>query len=84
MAFVTTKSVTNRRKFANQLRQAIHEFTCVRFLQSMYSIVNSMHSPCMRLELLQFILGLDSRYSIQLIQESIEYSATLLSIRNDI
>lgn len=84
MAFITTKSVTNRRKFAQQLHQAVNEFTCVHFLQEMYSIVKSMHSPCMRLELLQYILGLDSRYSIHLVRECIELAATCLSAKNNL
>ena len=82
LAFITTKSVTNRRRFAQQLRRAIDEFTCIHFLQGMYEIVKAMHSPCMRLELLQFMLGLDNRYSVHLIQESIELAATCLSVSN--
>ena len=82
MAFITNKSVHNRRKFAQQLRRAVDEFTCVHFLQEIYAIVKAMHSPCMRLELLQFILGLDNRYSVHLIEESIELAATCLNISN--
>lgn len=82
MAFVTNKSVNNRRKFAQQLRKAAPEdsFSSVGFLQGMYDIVDHMHSPCMRLELLQFILALDNRYSVELIKESIELAATCLSV----
>ena len=82
MAFVTNKSVTNRRKFAQQLRTAApeHGFTSVGLLQGIYDIVDHMHSPCMRLELLQFILALDNRYSVELIKESIELAATCLSV----
>ena len=52
MAFVTNKSVHNRKHFAQHLRQAAPEdgFTCVGFLQVIYEIVSNMHSPCMRLE----------------------------------
>ena len=82
MAFVTNKSVTNRRKFAQQLRQAApdHGFSGVGFLQGIYGIVEQMHSPCMRLELLQYILALDNRYSVELIKESIELAAACLSV----
>jgi len=84
MAFVTNKSVHNRRKFAQQLRKAApseaDKFTTVGFLQGVYDIVDHMHSPCMRLELLQYILGLDNRYSVHLIKESIELAATCLSV----
>ena len=83
MAFVTNKSIHNRRKFAQQLRKAApcgDAFTTIGFLQRVYDIVEHMHSPCMRLELLQYKLGLDNRYSIHLIKESIELAATCLSI----
>ena len=81
-AFVTDKSVHNRRKFAQQLRKAAptDNFTTVGFLQGIYDIVDHMHSPCMRLELLQYILALDNRYSVELIKESIHLAATCLSV----
>ena len=82
MAFVTGKSVNNRRNFAQQLRKAAPtgHFTSIGFLQGMYSIVCKMHSPCMRLELLQYILALDNRYSVELIKDSIELAAACLSV----
>lgn len=83
MAFVTNKSVTNRRKFAQQLRKSApenDEFDPMVFLQGIYEIVCQMHSPCMRLELLQYILALDNRYSVELIKESMELAATCLSV----
>ena len=86
MAFVTNKSVHNRRKFAIQLRKAAaaedeqENFTTVGFIRVIYNIVDAMHSPCMRLELLQYILGLDNRYSVYMIKESIELAATCLSV----
>jgi len=106
MAFVTNKSVHNRRKFAQHLRKAVaapssssvvtsaaaaaaaasaapsrtNEYTTVGFLRTIYEIVDAMHSPCMRLELLQYILGLDNRYSVSMIKESIKLAATCLSL----
>lgn len=52
MAFVTNKSVHNRKQFAEHLREAIDttDFSCVRFLQVVYNILEHMNSPCMRLE----------------------------------
>jgi hypothetical protein len=81
-AFVTDKSVHNRRKFAQQLRKAApsDNFSPVGFLRGIYDIVDHMHSPCMRLELLQYILALDNRYSVELIKESIQLTATCLSV----
>lgn len=85
MAFVTNKSVHNRRKFAQQLRKSVSSgedsgFTTVGFIRTIYDIVCAMHSPCMRLELLQYILGLDNRYSVFMIKECIELAATCLSV----
>lgn len=82
MAFVGKKSITNRTKFAQQLREAVKQtdFSDVRFLRSIYDVVQRMHSPCLRLELLQYVLGLDNRYSIAHVMRSIELAATCLSI----
>lgn len=67
----------------NDTRMNHHSFgsdkNVVQFMQVMYEIVESMHSPCMRLELLQYILGLDNRYSVALIKESMELAATCIS-----
>ena len=39
-----------------------------------------MRSPCLRLELLQYILGLDNRYSVAHVQRSVELAATCLNM----
>ena len=82
MAFVSNKAITNRKNFAKQLREAAQQtdFNDVRFLRAVYSMVQKMHSPCLRLELLQYVLGLDNRYSIAHVRRSIELAATCLSI----
>ena len=82
MAFVSNKAITNRKLFAKQLRDAVNQtdFTDVRFLRALYEMANRMHSPCLRLELLQYILGLDNRYSVAHVKRSIELAATCLSI----
>lgn len=81
-AFVSNKAITNRKKFAKNLRDAIKQtdFSDVNFLRAIYSIVQQMHSPCLRLELLQYVLGLDNRYSIAHVRRSIELAATCMSI----
>lgn len=87
MAFMSNKAITNRKRFAQQLRQA--DSAVVNnasagprlFLRKVYEIVKSMHSPCLRLELLQYILGLDNRYSVSHLRRSIELAATCLSAR---
>jgi hypothetical protein len=82
MAFVSNKAITNRKNFAKQLREATQQtnFTDVRFFTTIYEMVCRMHSPCLRLELLQYVLGLDNRYSIAHVKRSIELAATCLSI----
>ncbi|GAX14471.1 hypothetical protein FisN_11Hh068 [Fistulifera solaris] len=82
MAFVSNKAIANRRAFAQQLRDAVSatDFTDIRFLQAIHMMVQRMHSPCLRLELLQYVLGLDNRYSIAHVARSIELAATCLDI----
>jgi hypothetical protein len=82
MAFVSNKAISNRKAFAGQLRQIMSspDFTEVRFLQAVNQILNGMHSPCLRLELLQYVLGLDNRYSVAHVVRSVELAATCLGI----
>ena len=82
MTFISNKAIANRKKFATQLRDAVSatDFESLRFLQSLHALVASMHSPCLRLELLQYILGLDNRYSVAHVARSIELAATCMSI----
>ena len=82
MAFVSNKAISNRKNFAKQLRDAVTQtdFTDVRFLRALFEMASRMHSPCLRLELLQYVLGLDNRYSVAHVKRSIELAATCLSI----
>ena len=82
MAFVSNKAISNRKTFAQQLRAAASQtdFADVRFLQALFEMTNRMHSPCLRLELLQYVLGLDNRYSVAHVKRSIELAATCMSI----
>lgn len=82
MAFVSNKAINNRKRFAEQLRHSIANtnFESIEFLKEIHAILGTMHSPCLRLELLQFILGLDNRYSIAHVARSVELAATCLNI----
>jgi hypothetical protein len=82
MAFVSNKAISNRKNFAIQLHQAVEQtdFNDMRFLMTIDEITNRMHSPCLRLELLQYVLGLDNRYSIDHVKRAIELAATCLNI----
>ncbi|GAX27496.1 hypothetical protein FisN_23Hh036 [Fistulifera solaris] len=82
MAFVSNKAIANRKAFASQLREAIsaNDFTGMHMLYAIHGMLQRMHSPCLRLELLQYVLGLDNRYSVLHISRSIELAATCLDI----
>lgn len=82
MAFVSTKAVTNRKLFAAQLREAVSrtDFTNVRFLRTLEEILRRMHAPCLRLELLQYVLGLDNRYSVAHVMRSVELAMNCLEM----
>ena len=82
MAFVSNKAISNRKMFAEQLHSAVDntDFSEVRFLQAIDEILRQMHSPCLRLELLQYVLGLDNRYSVAHVIRSVELAASCLRI----
>ena len=82
MAFISNKAITNRKRFAKQLRHSVEnaDFESIEFLKEIHAILLTMHSPCLRLELLQFILGLDNRYSVAHVARSVELAATCLNI----
>ena len=48
--------------------------------EALDAMLNKMHAPCLRLELLQYVLGLDNRYSVAHVQRSVELAATCLDI----
>lgn len=81
-AFVSNKAIANRKAFAQQLREAASatDFTNMRFLMGIDEILSRMHSPCLRLELLQYVLGLDNRYSVAHLARSVELAGTCLGI----
>lgn len=81
MAFAGKKAITNRKTFAQRLRDATEatDFTDARFLLAIHEIICTLHSPCLRLELLQYVLGLDNRYSVAHVGRSVELAATCLT-----
>lgn len=82
MAFSGKKAISNRKTFAQRLRDAAEatDFTDARFLLAIHEIVCTMHAPCLRLELLQYVLGLDNRYSVAHVGRSVELAATCLTM----
>lgn len=85
MAFISNKAISNRKKFAQQLRDAaeVTEFDSLQFLKAIHSVCSQMNSPCLRLELLQYILGLDNRYSVAHVTRSVELAATCLNLSDN-
>lgn len=85
MAFISNKAISNRKKFAKQLRDAsaVTDFDSLQFLKAIHSISSAMNSPCLRLELLQYILGLDNRYSVAHVTRSVELAATCLNLSDN-
>jgi len=83
MAFISNKAITNRKLFARKLKDAVTttNFQSLTFLKAICEIVSKMHNPCLRLELLQFILGLDNRFSVAHLARSVELAGSCLSIR---
>jgi len=82
MAFISNKAIDTRKKFAKELKDAVSntQFESIDFLKSIHAILSKMNNPCLRLELLQFILGLDNRYSVAHVIRSVELAATCLNI----
>ena len=82
MAFVSNKAIANRKAFAQHLREAadVTDFTDMRFLEALDAMLKKMNSPCLRLELLQYVLGLDNRYSVAHVERSVELAAMCLEI----
>jgi hypothetical protein len=80
MAFISNKAISNRKSFVAQLRQSAMstDFTDIRFLSAIDAILSRMHSPCLRLELLQYVLGLDNRYSVAHVARSVSLAMICL------
>ena len=80
LAFVSNKAISNRKTFAKQLRHSTTDVEDLGFLKVIHDMVSKMNSPCLRLELLQYILRLDNRYSVAHVARSVELVATCLNI----
>lgn len=86
-AFVGKHALVNRKHFCTRLKRAMEtlDFTQTSFLKLLHDMLSEMNSPCLRLELLQYILGLDNRYSVAHVARSVELAATCMNItRHDL
>lgn len=78
MAFVSNKAIMNRKLFAMKLQESLNGSTDLEFCQGIHEIVQKLHAPCLRLEILQYILGLDNRFSVDHIQQAMELAITCM------
>ena len=80
-AFISHRAIKNREKFAHRVRKAVEDDCTVDgFLRGIYDVLDGMKHPSLRLELLQYILGLDNRYSIANVRQSVQLAATCMSL----
>lgn len=81
-SFIGKHAIENRKKFTALLRYAIPklESDTIYFLKTLHDMLSQMHSPCLRLELLQYILNLDNRYSVSHLSHSVELAVTCMCI----
>jgi len=70
-AFVTKRAVGNRRQFHDELlelERLEESRDLLHGMQHLRSLISHLHHPCLRLEILQHILGLDSRFDLSAVQ----------------
>jgi hypothetical protein len=73
-SFVCGKAITNRAKFCRQLRRLAEANDGLSYVSVLYDLVSQLHRPCLRLHILQDVLGLDDRFS-----RDITYGVTCLA-----
>lgn len=70
LTFMTGKAIANRRNFCNALTCLAQCAEKGLYLMTLGRIIENLHKPCLRLELLQYILGLDARWTLQMVLAS--------------
>jgi len=71
-AFLSHEALQKRAKFALQLQESARCEDIKDILGNLSVMVGKMSKPALRLELLQFALGLESRYDLIMMKESIK------------
>jgi hypothetical protein len=81
-SFIGKHAIENRKKFTALLRNAlaIPDSDDLSFLRTLHDMLSQMHRPCLRLELLQYILELDNRYSVAQLTRSVKLASTCLVV----
>jgi len=79
-AFLGQKAVNNRTAFLHALRQDLtHAQNPVQYFMRLCSLLAPLHNPCLRLELLQYITGLHSRFTVQTLKRTAEFAFQCLA-----
>ena len=79
-AFLTNKAKTNRSVFLAQLEE-LRECARARngeYMRKLHGIVSKLNRPSLRLDLLQYVLGLDRRYQRDVLVKTCELALELL------
>jgi len=83
-AFLTRHSVENRRRFHDELLELEHyeeAHDVMHGMEHLRRLVDHLHHPCLRLELLQNILGLDQRFDVAAVAEVSALALSILTSR---
>lgn len=77
--FLSHEAIEKRHLFALSLRFASSPSSSIRSnIKQLHAIALKMNKPCLRLEILQYILGLGKRCGLKVIQNSLELAVKVL------
>ena len=75
MTFLGHKAIQNRRLFLEALQDQLAKASGVTsFLMRLCSLVARLQHPCLRLQLLQYITGVDERFVVDLFKQTCEFA----------
>jgi hypothetical protein len=81
-AFVTHKAIENRHRFYSDLVELEHlakSRDLLHGIQKLQCLTDQLYHPCMRLEILQSILGLDERFDLQILNTVSKLANSVIS-----
>uniref|UniRef100_A0A7S4BMW9 Uncharacterized protein n=2 Tax=Chrysotila carterae TaxID=13221 RepID=A0A7S4BMW9_CHRCT len=65
--FLSGKAVVNRARFRAELQRLRDAKDGLQYISMLYELVSRLHRPCLRLRVLQQVLGLDERFSREIV-----------------
>jgi hypothetical protein len=79
-AFLGQKAVNNRTAFLHSLQHELSQAqNAVQYFMRLCSLLAPLQNPCLRLELLQYIMGLHSRFAVQTLKRTAEFAFQCLA-----